>query len=171
MPGDALVSGLGFGPDTGRALSGAAGATAVAPMWSDTGAALRFGPAAVPRGQVPLLVVDGAAAEKVLRLSGSGLRLPSALTAAVPGGDPVPALVSPAVAAQVGGAGSVDVQGTTYRFRVAAVAAEAPGLGAGPAVRGAAGPGVAGGGGSAAAVQPVRRGRCGCGSGCVAPGR
>lgn len=131
VAGDALITGAGFGPDTVRTLSAVPGVTAVAPMWADNGAPLRTGQAGSPQGQVRVLLVDGPAAERVLRRSGSSLRLPSALTQAVRAGDTVPALVSPDLAAQVGGAGAVDVQGTPYRFRVAAVAAEAPGLGVG----------------------------------------
>ncbi|BCJ50167.1 hypothetical protein Asp14428_16420 [Actinoplanes sp. NBRC 14428] len=125
VAGDALITGAGFGPDTVRGLAAVPGVTAVAAIRDDNGVPLRAG--RTPQGQVRVLLIDGPAAERVLRLAGSGLRLPSALTRAAPGGGAVPALVSPDVAAKLGGDGTVDVQGTVYRFRVAAVAAEARG--------------------------------------------
>ena len=131
VAGDALITGAGFGPDTAQTLSAVPGVTAVAAMRADNGAPLRTGPTGRPQGQVRVLVVDGPAAEQVLRRSGSSLRLPSALTGAVRDGDTVPALVSPDLVAQVVDGAAVDVLGTPYRFRMAAVAAEVPGLGVG----------------------------------------
>lgn len=129
VAGDALISGAGFGADTVRTLAAVPGVTAVAPMWAGSGAAYRTGPA--DAAQVQVLVVDGPAADRVLRRSGSSLGLPAALTGAVRGEGGVPALVSPDLAALVGGGGAVEVQGTAYRFEVAAVTREAPGLGVG----------------------------------------
>jgi putative ABC transport system permease protein len=131
VAGDALITGAGFGPGTAARLAAVPGVTAVAPVWADNGAPLRTGPAVPAQEQVRLLVLDGPAAEQVLRRSGSSLRWPSALTRAARAGDTVPALVSPDLAARYAGGGAVDVQGTPYRFRVAAVGAEVPGLGVG----------------------------------------
>ncbi|UQU62896.1 ABC transporter permease [Couchioplanes caeruleus] len=125
VAGDVLVTGGGFGAGTGPALAAVPGVRAVAPMWSDT---TSLDPA---RGQVRVLLVDVPAVDRVLRLSRNGLRLPSALTRPVPRGAPVPALVSPDLASQIGDDSTVDVQGTEYRFRVAAVATGVPGLGVG----------------------------------------
>ncbi|MEV4703405.1 ABC transporter permease [Actinoplanes sp. NPDC049316] len=130
VPGDTLITGAGFGAGTGPALAAVPGVTAVAPMWAAT-ASLRSVGAGPPLGQVQVLLVDGPAADRVLRRSGNDLRLPDALTRADRAGDTVPALVSPDLVAQVGGGGALEVQGTPYRFRVAAVAAEVPGLGVG----------------------------------------
>ncbi|WP_433719459.1 FtsX-like permease family protein [Actinoplanes sp. CA-051413] len=131
VAGDALIVGAGFGADTARTLAAVPGVTAVAPLWVANGVALRSSGGGRAQGQVSVLVVDGPAVDRVLRDSGNSLRLPPALTRAGRSGDPVPALVSPDLAAPVGTEGAVDVQGTPYPFRVAAVAAEVAGLGVG----------------------------------------
>ncbi len=126
VAGDALLTGIGFAPATEQRLAAVPGVTAVAPMWADSAPVLTGA-----GGRVQVLVVDGPAAERVLRRSGSGLRLPSALTGPGPAGDTVPALVSPGLAAQFADGGAVEIQGTAYRFRVAGVDAGVPGTGVG----------------------------------------
>jgi putative ABC transport system permease protein len=109
VAGDAPITGAGFGTDTARTLSAVAGVTSVAPMWVGNGVPLRTGAGG---GQARVLLVDGPAAERVLRDSDNSLHLPSALTRAVRGSDPVPALVSRDLAIQVGGEGTAVVRGT-----------------------------------------------------------
>ncbi|GLW31201.1 ABC transporter permease [Actinoplanes regularis] len=118
VPADAVVAGFRFTPDIAERIMkvpDVRGATAMllyqgATIRGDTGPSLTQGQA---------MVVDANAA---------GLDLPAALTAARPGGDVVPAVVSPRLAEQVGPGGSVEVQGRTYRFTVAAVRANVAGL-------------------------------------------
>lgn len=125
---DAAVLGFGFAPGTGRLLTAVPGVTGAAPMLVAAGT-----PAVATAGrrlQAQLLVVDGAEAGRVMARSDVDVRMPAALSAA-PDGGPVPVVVSPAVAAELGGGGALTVQGRSYRIRVAAVADSVPGLDAG----------------------------------------
>ncbi|AGZ45146.1 hypothetical protein AFR_34440 [Actinoplanes friuliensis DSM 7358] len=123
---DAEVTGFGFAPSTTGLLTAVPGVTAAAPMLIGSGVPLTA--ASGRRTQAQLLIVDGAAADEVMSRSGVGVRLPSALSATASGG-PVPVVVSPDVAAEVGAGGVIVVQGQRYDFRVAAVQSAMPGLG------------------------------------------
>ncbi|WP_328471985.1 ABC transporter permease [Actinoplanes sp. NBC_00393] len=123
---DARVDGFAFAPDTTRALAAVPGVDAVAPLVLSSGTGLT-GASGEPV-QAQLLVIDGSAAAPVLRAG-----LPAVLTRPptadpAPADGPVPAVVSPEVAAEIGSGGIVDVQGRRYRFRVAAVTGSLPTL-------------------------------------------
>ncbi|GAA4602314.1 putative ABC transport system permease protein [Actinoplanes octamycinicus] len=118
VPADATVSGFRFAPDTAARIAGL-------PHVDRTTAMLLYQGATVRGDTTPLLTQTQA---MVLDTATAGLDLPAALTAARPGGDAVPAIVSPRLAAQLGGGGRVEVQGREYRFTVAAVQANVPGL-------------------------------------------
>ncbi|MET0496031.1 MAG: FtsX-like permease family protein [Actinoplanes sp.] len=122
---DLRVLGASYSPQTTQRLGAVPGVTAIAPLIVDSGAPLTT--AAARRTQAQLLVVDGAAAGRVMAASGVGGRLPAALTGPRAGG-PVPAIVSPEIAAEVGPTGVVTVQGRRYDFRVAGVAESLPAL-------------------------------------------
>ena len=122
---DAVVLGFGFAPDTGRLLASVRGVTGAAPLLSAPGAQLLA--ASGRRAQAQLLVVDGAAAQRVMDRSGVGARMPAVLSAAAQPG-PVPVVVSPDVAAELGAGGVLTVQGRRYDVRVAAVVTAVPGL-------------------------------------------
>jgi putative ABC transport system permease protein len=122
---DAVVSGFGFGPDTGRLLTAVPGVTGAAPLVVEAGAGVVNGTGR--RTQTQLFVVDGAAAGRVLARSRVDARLPSTLSATATTG-PVPVVASPDVAAELGDGGVVIVQGRRYDARVAAVATSLPGL-------------------------------------------
>ncbi|WP_051809270.1 ABC transporter permease [Actinoplanes subtropicus] len=123
--GDARLSGIGFTEATAQRLAAVPGVTAVAPYYADSATVRTDAP--IP-GQVRLVALDGPAAAEVLRNSGSSLRLPAELTRPGVVDGPVPAVVSPDLAAQLGGGGAIEVHGVSYRLRVVAVADEAPGL-------------------------------------------
>lgn len=128
---DVRLLGGSYAPQTTRRLAAVPGVTAVAPLLVDSGAPVIT--AEARRTQAQLLVVDGAAADRVMAASGVGVRLPAALSGpradAAPA--PAPAIVSPEVAEEVGAAGVVVVQGRRYDFRVAGVAASLPTLAVG----------------------------------------
>jgi putative ABC transport system permease protein len=122
---DAAVLGFGFGPGTDRLLTAVPGVTAAVPLLVSPGAPITS--AAGLRAQAQLLVVDGSAADRVLARSRVGVRMPAALSAPASAG-PVPVVVSPEVAAELGDGGVLTVQGRRYDVRVAAVATSVPGL-------------------------------------------
>ncbi|KXK59561.1 hypothetical protein AWW66_23560 [Micromonospora rosaria] len=126
VPADALVTGYRLAPETADELAALAGVRAVTGLLQDPGRPLardangtdaRIGDAAV-------LVVDGPELAEVARRAGRDLAVPEPLLA---GGDPAapaPAVVSPALAAALTGAGLdrsafVQLQGQRYEFRVA----------------------------------------------------
>jgi putative ABC transport system permease protein len=120
IPADATVTGFRFGPDTAQRI-------AALPHVERTTAMLLYQGATVRGDTTPLLTQTQA---MVLDAATAGLDLPDALTGAKPGGDAVPAVVSPRLAEQLGATGSIEVQGRNYKFTVAAVRATVPGLGA-----------------------------------------
>jgi putative ABC transport system permease protein len=122
---DAVVTGFGFATGTGKRLTGVPGVDAAVPMLVGSGAEITA--TSGTHTQAQLVVVDGRAADDVLSRSGSATRMPAALASPTASG-PVPAVVSPATAAQVGAGGTVSLQGRRYAFRVAAVTAGLPGL-------------------------------------------
>ncbi|WP_320064698.1 FtsX-like permease family protein [Micromonospora sp. RTGN7] len=127
VPGSALVDGERLAPETGAALRGLPGVRRATPILRDT--ALRI---AHPRGadagisSVSVLLVDGPGLAETAKDAGLAVSVPSQLRGGpVPG--PVPALVSPALAADLARKGLdesalVTVQGRGYAFRVAGTA-------------------------------------------------
>ncbi|MFY1674157.1 ABC transporter permease [Plantactinospora sp. WMMB334] len=79
-------------------------------------------------GQVQVLVVDGPSLARVVATSGVDVDLPPTLTRPGRLDGPVPALVSPEVAAAVGAGAVTEVQGRRYEFRVDRVASGFPGV-------------------------------------------
>jgi putative ABC transport system permease protein len=128
VPSDLRLTGGPFTPETTGRIAALAGVDAVAPLatgparpvFSDTGRNARR------LTQSLIMAVDMPAFARVAAASGVRLDLPSALLAARRGDGPVPAVVSPVIAAELRGAGAADLQGVLYRFRVAAIAEEFP---------------------------------------------
>ncbi|GAB7051756.1 FtsX-like permease family protein [Catenuloplanes indicus] len=133
VAGDAQLTGYAFGPGTAASLEKLNGVTSVVPLSVESGVRLqdRLGTGSHETTQAQQVVVDGPAMARVLRDSGLGVTLPPVLldSARVATDDaPVPAVVSPSVAAEVGDGGATEVQGRRYAFRVAAVVDSLPGL-------------------------------------------
>jgi putative ABC transport system permease protein len=127
---DLRMVGGPFTPETTERVAATAGVTAVAPL--ATGVARPVlsgvGPEARRLGQALVVAVDAPAFARVVAVSGVRLDLPAELVAARRGDGPVPAVVSPELAAKTRVAGATDLQGVLFRFRVAAVAEEFPSL-------------------------------------------
>ncbi|WP_149100726.1 FtsX-like permease family protein [Actinoplanes teichomyceticus] len=121
VPADAMVAGYRFTPDIAQRVA--------ALPHVDRAVAALFYPGASVRGDSSATLTQTQAV--VLDAGVAGLDLPAALTGARPGGDPVPAVVSPRLARQIGAGGTVEVLGRPYRFTVAEVRDTMPGLGAG----------------------------------------
>jgi putative ABC transport system permease protein len=126
IPADARVSGYAFAPQTIDRLAAVAGVTAVAPVTVDS--ATRYTTAGGTTSAVQVAVVDAAALAQVVAASGAGVSLPPALVDARPGSGPIPAVVSPEVAADLGGGGETTIRARSYDFTVAAVADAFPGV-------------------------------------------
>ncbi|WP_446219224.1 FtsX-like permease family protein [Micromonospora sp. IBHARD004] len=111
VPGDVLVDGERFAPDTTAALAGLPGVRAVAPLLVESAqrpyadAAGRFGGV----GETQVLLVDGATFAEVSRRA--GVAVPDVLRTTGDGSTPLPALVSPALAADLADAGLADAAG------------------------------------------------------------
>ncbi|MEV6347866.1 ABC transporter permease [Actinoplanes sp. NPDC051851] len=120
VPADALVTGHYFTGDAAERVAGVPGVTGAATMTLEPGSSIRADDR-VTIVQALAMVVDATT---------PGLDLPVALSGA-DRGDVVPAVVSPEVAAELGGGGSVSLQGRSYAFRVAAVRDQVAGLPAG----------------------------------------
>jgi len=126
VPADAVIRGERFAPDTLDAVGRLPGVSAVARVADESdqrlaadnlGTDARVGPVAV-------LLVDGSGLGAVSRASGVDLPLPAVLRSAERASGPLPAIVSPAVAADLTRAGLdrsafISVQGERYEFRVA----------------------------------------------------
>ncbi|BCY07719.1 FtsX-like permease family protein [Actinoplanes sp. L3-i22] len=121
VPADAVVSGFYFTPETAQRIAALPHVSRATPMLLSAGSEVR-GDASVNILQGEAMVVDAATA---------GLDLPAVLTGAVKTTGPVPAVLSPHLAAQVGTGGTVEVLGRAYKFTVAGVSAQVPGLPAG----------------------------------------
>ncbi|WBB80818.1 ABC transporter permease [Micromonospora sp. WMMD882] len=132
VPADAWLTGYAFDADTGGRLAALPGVRAVAPARVESNRPLLTGvdPRAEPVTTARVLVVDGPAFARVVAGSGVDVDVPAALAAAAARGDgPVPAVVSPPVAAAVAaGATAADVQGRLYAFTPAAVVDTFPGV-------------------------------------------
>ncbi|WP_406076933.1 FtsX-like permease family protein [Micromonospora sp. NBC_00858] len=133
VPADALIRGERFAPDTidelGR-LPGVRAATRVLNEPADRLAADEIGTDA-RIGQVAVLLVDAPGLATVTRESGVDLPMSPALLTARAEPGPLPAVVSPAVAAELARAGLdgsafASVQGQRYEFRVADTAESFP---------------------------------------------
>ncbi|SBT36914.1 FtsX-like permease family protein [Micromonospora auratinigra] len=140
VPGDVLVVGERFAPDTTEGLAGLPGVRAVTPLLTVPGErpyadrAGRFGGV----GETRVLLVDGARFADVARRAGVAVPVPDLLRTPGDGtgGTPLPALVSPALAAEFTAAGLadrdgrrpawLDVQGNRLPVRTAAVVAGFP---------------------------------------------
>ncbi|MDG4797717.1 FtsX-like permease family protein [Micromonospora sp. WMMD1082] len=133
VPADAWLTGYTFTPDAADALTRVPGVQAVARVRVDSNRRLQSGtgPQARPLGQVRVLVVDGPAFAEVVARSGVDVDVPAALRAVTRDDGPVPAIVSPRVAALLDDDAVVDVQGRLYGFHVAGVADAFPGVGLG----------------------------------------
>jgi putative ABC transport system permease protein len=127
MPADARVAGLGLTNATADRVARLPGVTAVARVTDDPATQITSDAGGI--GQARVLIVDATALAKVIADSGAGVAVPSVLTGARPGDGAVPALVSPALAAEVGPGGVTTVRSRSYDFTVAAVADSFPGLG------------------------------------------
>ncbi|GIJ76414.1 putative ABC transport system permease protein [Micromonospora phaseoli] len=133
VPADAWLTGYTFSPDAADALTQVPGVQAVARVWVDSNRRLlpETGAPARQIGTARVLVVDAPAFAEVVARSGVEVDVPAALRAAARGDGPVPAVVSPKVATDVGDRAAVDVQGRLYEFQVAEVADAFPGVGLG----------------------------------------
>ncbi|WP_422738996.1 hypothetical protein ACN263_06980 [Micromonospora sp. WMMD729] len=126
VPADALIRGERFAPDTVDALNGLPGVRATTPVLIERDQRLATDEVGTDAriGQTMVLLVDGPGLARVTNESGVDVTVPDALRTAqaVPGA--LPAIVSPAVAADLARAdlrdsAFVSVQGQRYEFRVA----------------------------------------------------
>ncbi|MFG2055146.1 FtsX-like permease family protein [Micromonospora sp. NPDC048930] len=132
VPGDVLVRGERFAPDTTEALAALPGVRAVTPLLAEADQrpyadqAGRFGGV----GGTRVLLVDGARFAEVARRAGVQVTVPDPAPATGAGSTPLPVLVSPALAEEFAEAGLadrdgrrpawVDVQGNRLPVRTAA---------------------------------------------------
>ncbi|SCL24750.1 putative ABC transport system permease protein [Micromonospora pallida] len=130
VPADAWLTGYAFAPDTTGRLADLAGVDALTPVRVDSNRPLLSGtdPQARTLGTARIMVVDGPAFARVVAESGVDVDVPAVLRTATRGDGPVPAVVSPQVAADLDGGAAADVQGRLYPFRVAATADTFPGV-------------------------------------------
>ncbi|WP_433652186.1 FtsX-like permease family protein [Micromonospora zamorensis] len=126
VPADAVIRGERFAPDTVDELGRLPGVRAVTRMLYQSDERLAVDEIGTDArvAQTDVLLVDGSGLDAVARESEVDLSVPPALLAARPGEGPLPAIVSPAVAADLAKAGLDDsafisVQGQRYEFRVA----------------------------------------------------
>ncbi|PTA42857.1 FtsX-like permease family protein [Micromonospora sp. RP3T] len=113
VPGDLLVDGERFAPDTAGELAALPGVRAVAPLLAVRAQrpyADRAGRPA-PIRELRVLMVDGDRFAEVARRAGVPVRVPGPLLGGGDGGAPLPALVSPTVAAELADAGLADAEG------------------------------------------------------------
>ena len=129
VPADAVIRGERFAPDTIDELGRLPGVRAVTRVLYEDDERLASDEVGTDAfiGQTDVLLVDGSGLDKVARDSQVDLSIPAALRTAGPGPGPLPAIVSPAVAADLAKAGLDDsafisVQGQRYEFRVAGTA-------------------------------------------------
>ncbi|MFI2713108.1 FtsX-like permease family protein [Micromonospora sp. NPDC018662] len=113
VPGDVLVDGERFAPDTAGQLAALPGVRAVAPLLTiraERPYADRAG-RPTPIRELRVLLVDGDRFAEVARRAGVPVSVPGPLLAGGDGSTPLPALVSPAVAAELADAGLADAGG------------------------------------------------------------
>ncbi|MBM0234159.1 hypothetical protein JNW91_21315 [Micromonospora sp. STR1_7] len=133
VPADAVIRGERFAPDTLDALGRMPGVRAVARVLNEPDQRLATDELGTDAqvGQVAVLLIDGPGLTTVGRKSDVDLPVPGVLRSAQPAPGPLPAIVSPAVAADLARAGLdrsafVSVQGERYEFRVAGTKDEFP---------------------------------------------
>lgn len=127
VPADVLITGDFFAPDTADALAGLPGTEGVAPLVIEANQELLApGAARSSVDPVTVLVVDGPRFAQAAAAAGAQVELPAALTGASGPTGPVPAVLSPAVAAEMAGGGVVTTAGQKVDFRVGAVTGEFP---------------------------------------------
>ncbi|MGW5556714.1 FtsX-like permease family protein [Micromonospora sp. NPDC003944] len=126
VPADAVIRGERFAPDTIDELGRLPGVSAVTRVLVEADERLAVDEIGTDAraGQTDVLLVDGPGWDAVARESHLDLPVPDALRTARSGPGPLPAVVSPAVAADLAKAGLHDsafisVQGQRYEFRVA----------------------------------------------------
>ncbi|MEU8420953.1 FtsX-like permease family protein [Micromonospora sp. NPDC048835] len=126
VPADAVIRGERFAPDTIDELGRLPGVSAVTRVLFEADERLAVDEIGTDAraGQTDVLLVDGSGWDRVARESHVDVPVPAALRTARPGPGPLPAVVSPAVAADLTKAGLEDsafisVQGQRYEFRVA----------------------------------------------------
>lgn len=126
VPADAVIRGERFAPDTLDALGGLPGVRAVTRVLNEPDQRLATDDLGTDAriGQTNVLLIDASGLSTVSRESGVDLPVPAALRSAQQASGPLPAIVSPAVAADLAKAGLdrsafVSVQGERYEFRVA----------------------------------------------------
>ncbi|MFI9642344.1 FtsX-like permease family protein [Micromonospora sp. NPDC051925] len=132
VPADALIRGDRLAPDTGPALErlpGVRAATGVVDEPAQRLATDADGTDARLR-DTSVLLVDGPGLARTARAAGRDVPVPGLLRDARPGDGPLPAVVSPAVAADLAAAGLrsafVTVQGQRYEFTPADTVADFP---------------------------------------------
>ncbi|MEV6799220.1 FtsX-like permease family protein [Micromonospora rifamycinica] len=132
VPADALIRGDRLAPDTGPALERLPGVAAVAGLADEPAQRLATdadGTDARLR-DTSVLLVDGPGLARTARAAGRDVPVPVPLRDARPGAGPLPAVVSPAVAADLSAAGLrsafVTVQGQRYEFTPAGTVADFP---------------------------------------------
>ncbi|MDG4759325.1 FtsX-like permease family protein [Micromonospora sp. WMMD710] len=126
VPADALIRGERFAPDTVDALKGLPGVRAATPVLIERDQRLAVDEVGTDAGigQSTVLLVDGPGLAEATGVSGVEVHVPEALRSARAAPGVLPAIVSPAVAADLARAGLEDsaflaVQGQRYEFRVA----------------------------------------------------
>jgi putative ABC transport system permease protein len=131
VPADADLVGGTFSTETIDRIRALPGVDAVTAVSLEYARQLRSGPGAgdAELGQAQVVVVDAPAFVEVMRRSGVPVDgVPEALRRATRGEGPVPAVVSPAIAASVGDSAMADVQGRLYAFTPTVVADGFPGV-------------------------------------------
>ncbi|MGC4878781.1 FtsX-like permease family protein [Micromonospora sp. DT43] len=126
VPADALIRGERFAPDTVAALDGMPGVRAATPVLIESDQRLATDDLGTDArmGQATVLLVDGPGLATVTEESDVDGAVPAVLRSARAQPGPLPAIVSPAVAADLSRGGLADsafisVQGQRYEFRVA----------------------------------------------------
>ncbi|MEU4641355.1 FtsX-like permease family protein [Micromonospora sp. NPDC023814] len=138
VPADALILGERIAPDTGAELERLPGVRAASPVLHEAGQRLTKDAVGTDTrlGSVTVLMVDGPALARMVSQADVDVTVPAALLTPGGGTGPLPAVVSPTVAAELADAGLdgsafVSAQGQRYEFRVAERAESFPLLRAG----------------------------------------
>ncbi|MFI6263973.1 FtsX-like permease family protein [Micromonospora sp. NPDC051006] len=136
VPADALIQGDRLAADTGARLEELPGVSAAAAVAYQPGQRLLTDASGTDAqlGVATVLLVDGPALQRLARQSGTDVSVPEALLTPRGPGGPVPALVSPALAADLAhegldGSAFIGIQSLRYEFRVAETVADFPLLG------------------------------------------
>jgi putative ABC transport system permease protein len=137
VPADVLIRGERIAPQTADELARLPGVRAVTPVLEEPGQRLAKDADGTDTrlGGVSVVLVDGPSMARTAGRSNADVTVPAALLARAGQPGPLPAVVSPSVAADLADAGLdgsafVTVQGQRYEFRVAEQAESFPMLGA-----------------------------------------